>query len=90
MGRGNRVAVTAAAEGWVADCGPGAEPNLGNSLRALGQNPAGALDIGGACKGATNEARKLGIFGLVGQELFWGGDHIDDAIAWPRDGRLTR
>jgi hypothetical protein len=26
----------------------------------------------------------------VGQELFWGGDHIDDAIAWPRDGRLTR
>ena len=36
-GTWNRVAVTAAAEGWVADCGPGAEPNLGDSSPALGR-----------------------------------------------------
>jgi 2-hydroxychromene-2-carboxylate isomerase len=103
----NRVAILAAAEGWVADytratyrrwfqegLEPGIDPNLGDSLRELGQDPArvimraGADDIGEAYDAATNEARALGIFGsptfAVGRELFWGDDRLDDAIAWWR------
>jgi 2-hydroxychromene-2-carboxylate isomerase len=38
---------------------------------------------------ATDEARKLGIFGaptfVVGKELFWGDDRLEDAIAWYRN-----
>ena len=35
---------------------------------------------------ATATARELGIFGsptfVVGRELFWGDDRLDDAMAW--------
>ncbi|MBZ0261544.1 MAG: DsbA family protein, partial [Hyphomicrobiales bacterium] len=35
---------------------------------------------------ATDEARSLGIFGsptfVVGKELFWGDDRLEDALAW--------
>jgi 2-hydroxychromene-2-carboxylate isomerase len=36
----------------------------------------------------TDRARELGIFGsptfVVGQELFWGDDRLEDAIAWSK------
>jgi 2-hydroxychromene-2-carboxylate isomerase len=36
----------------------------------------------------TEAARRLGIFGsptfVVGRELFWGDDRLEDAIAWTR------
>ncbi len=103
----NRVAVLAATEGWVAEYAraayrrwfleglePGIDPNLGDSLRELGQDPARVMaraaadDIGEAYDAATNEARELGVFGsptfVVGRELFWGDDRLDDAIAWWR------
>ena len=42
---------------------------------------------------ATEEARTLGIFGsptfVVGHELFWGNDRLDDAITWYRRGTLA-
>src|ERR1700722_10333571 len=107
----NRVAILGAAEGGVAEYGqaaclrwfrdgsaPGSEPNLGDSLRELGQDSARVVsraegdEIGAAYDAATGEARDLGIFGtptfVVGRELFWGDDHLDDAIAWYRSGRL--
>jgi 2-hydroxychromene-2-carboxylate isomerase len=35
---------------------------------------------------ATDRARRLGIFGsptfVVGQEIFWGDDRLEDALAW--------
>ena len=39
----------------------------------------------------TQRARELGIFGapsfVVGDELFWGNDRLEDALAWASDGR---
>jgi 2-hydroxychromene-2-carboxylate isomerase len=42
-------------------------------------------------RAATEEARRLGIFGaptvVVGEELFWGNDRLEAAIAWWRGAR---
>ena len=109
----NRVAVLAASEGWIAGyaCAtyrrwfrdglePGAEPNLGDTLRELQQDPGHVLErangdeIGQSFEAATGEARGLGIFGsptfVVDRELFWGDDRLEDAIAWHRSGKLVR
>ena len=61
-------------------------------LAAIGQDAERVLkraasdEIGARYASATDEARKLGIFGAptfaVGQELFWGDDRLEDAIAW--------
>ena len=79
---------------------PGSEPNLSDSLREIGQEPrrvierAASAEIGEAYEAATDEARKLGIFGsptfAIGRELFWGDDRLDDAIAWYRRHSLAR
>jgi 2-hydroxychromene-2-carboxylate isomerase len=61
-------------------------------LSGLGRNPEATLS--GADLPATHEAlaartqvaRDLGVFGaptfVVGRELFWGDDRLDDAISW--------
>jgi 2-hydroxychromene-2-carboxylate isomerase len=79
---------------------PGVEPNLSVSLEKCGQEPTRVLsraeqgDIGDAYEAATAEARELGIFGsptfVVGNELFWGDDRLDDAMAWNRSRTLAR
>jgi 2-hydroxychromene-2-carboxylate isomerase len=61
-------------------------------LQSLGREPAGVLERAqspaskDALKQQTEEARRLGIFGapslVVGGELFWGNDRLDEAIAW--------
>ncbi|MBV8456239.1 MAG: DsbA family protein [Acetobacteraceae bacterium] len=42
--------------------------------------------IGRQLRERTDEARALGIFGVptfvVGKELFWGDDRLEDAIEW--------
>ena len=78
---------------------PALEPNLSASLREVGQDPARVVEqarserIGQAYDAATDEARRLGIFGsptfAVHGELFWGDDRLDDALRWLRHGRLT-
>ena len=65
----------------------GEDPNLSNSLREIGQDPdrvislAGSEDAEDAYRAATDEARKLGIFGspsfAVGDEIFWGDDRLE-------------
>lgn len=72
----------------------GSEPNLSRSIEACGHTPGRVIDLANSPAGtegldaATAEARQLGIFGsptfVVGQELFWGDDRLDDAIAWAR------
>jgi 2-hydroxychromene-2-carboxylate isomerase len=107
----NRVAILATEEGWAPayvhatyrcwfEKGqqPGSEPNLSDSVREAGQDPARVLSqaggetIGHAYSAATDEARRLGIFGsptfVVGSELFWGDDRLEDAIQWQRQGSL--
>lgn len=77
---------------------PAMEPNLSASLREVGQDPVRAVErarsdrIGQVYEAATNEARKLGVFGsptfAVNGELFWGDDRLDDALSWLKHGSL--
>jgi 2-hydroxychromene-2-carboxylate isomerase len=78
---------------------PGMEPNLSASLGEVGQDPARVVGqarsvrIGGVYDAATDEARRLNIFGsptfAVKGELFWGDDRLDDAICWLKHGSLV-
>jgi 2-hydroxychromene-2-carboxylate isomerase len=72
----------------------GSEPNLSRSLTELGQDPARVLALAESettrslLVEETEEAKRLGIFGsptfVVGNELFWGDDRLEDAITWAR------
>jgi 2-hydroxychromene-2-carboxylate isomerase len=76
----------------------GSEPNVSESLRECNQDPERVLILargehGERClEAATAEARKLNIFGsptfVVGGELFWGDDRLEDAINWFRSGQV--
>lgn len=81
--------------------GTGGEENLRASLaECVGQGrdvdrilgAADGADVGRELDAATDEARRLGVFGsptfAVGIELFWGDDHLEDAIRWARRGSL--
>lgn len=70
----------------------GAEPNISNSLSAVGQDPetikaqAFGEETHAALLAETDIARSLGIFGapsfVVEGELFWGDDRMEDAAAF--------
>ncbi|GKY88212.1 2-hydroxychromene-2-carboxylate isomerase [Sinisalibacter aestuarii] len=108
----NQVALVGMAEGWgkayVIEAYrrwfqqgqmAGSEPNLSQSIAAVGQDPARVLaraeadDTVEALAEATQDAAAAGLFGVpsfvVAGELFWGDDRLDDAIAWARAGRLA-
>jgi 2-hydroxychromene-2-carboxylate isomerase len=80
--------------------GNGGEENLRAALAACGQGgqadrilaTAESEEIVRALDQETEEARALGVFGspsfVVGGELFWGDDHLEDAIEWACQGRL--
>jgi 2-hydroxychromene-2-carboxylate isomerase len=78
----------------------GGEPNLSASLRDIGQDPARVLalantaDTNNRLLAETDIARRLGIFGsptfVVGSELFWGDDRVEDAVSWYRHGEVRR
>jgi 2-hydroxychromene-2-carboxylate isomerase len=107
----NRIALIGAREGWCADYVRAAyrqwfgeakdastEPNVSESLREVGQEPARVIALASSdqieadLQSETEQARSLGIFGAptfaVGQEIFWGDDRLDDAVRWHRDGGL--
>jgi 2-hydroxychromene-2-carboxylate isomerase len=109
----NLVATVGTHEGWGADFvraayrrwfqlgqETGSEPNVSESLRDVGQDPARVLalatseDIKAALTAETDAARELGIFGsptfAVDRELFWGDDRLEDAISWCRSRRVER
>jgi 2-hydroxychromene-2-carboxylate isomerase len=76
----------------------GSDPNLSESLREIGQSRDRVLELanspetGAAYDAATDEARKINIFGaptfVARGEIFWGDDRLDDAIAWHRGAKL--
>ncbi len=78
----------------------GSEPNVSESLRSIGQYAARVLPLAesegtkAALSEETDAARALGVFGsptfVVGGELFWGDDRLEDAISWARTGRVAR
>ncbi|HQU90514.1 MAG TPA: DsbA family protein, partial [Denitromonas sp.] len=65
-------------------------------LEALGLPAAELIDAAQtpdnklALRGQTEQAATLGIFGaptfLVGGEMFWGNDRLEDALAWASRG----
>ena len=70
----------------------GVGDNLEAALRELGKNPdaviakAKTAEIIKAVEEQTGKAQSLGIFGspsfIVGEELFWGDDRLEEAIDW--------
>lgn len=70
----------------------GEEPNLSQSLRDIGLDAEQILSkaqtepITDALGKATSEAMELGVFGspsfVVGTEVFWGDDRLEDALDW--------
>ncbi len=79
---------------------PGSDPNLSESLQEIGQDPqrvvalANSEEVESAFMAETDAARSLGIFGsptfVVGDQLFWGDDRLDDAISWANHGQVVR
>jgi 2-hydroxychromene-2-carboxylate isomerase len=71
---------------------PGTPENLRAVLQAIGQDAdtciaqASEAPTKQAYAASTDRARQLGIFGsptfVVGEEIFWGGDRLEDALAW--------
>ena len=76
----------------------GMEPNLSDSLREIGEDPRRVIplaeggEIARAYTAATDEARRLGIFGaptfVAHGEVFWGDDRLEDAVTWHQRGTL--
>lgn len=73
---------------------PGTEASLRETLGSIGQDAQACLLRAGekATKqeylARTDRARQLGLFGsptfVVGEEIFWGDDRLEDALAWCR------
>lgn len=73
---------------------PGSPEALRAVLQALGRDAeqcirrASDADVQQAYAAATDRARQLGLFGsptfVVGDEIFWGDDRLEDALAWCR------
>jgi len=71
---------------------PGSEPNVSESLREIGQDSERILELasgeetGEVYSCQTESAQSKGIFGnpsfIVGGELFWGDDRLEDAVRW--------
>ena len=71
---------------------PGSPEALRAVLQALGRDAeqcirrASDADVTQAYAAATDRARQLGLFGsptfVVGDEIFWGDDRLEDALAW--------
>ena len=70
----------------------GSDDNLREALGTLGLDAAQVLQLANspenkeALKAQTPRAIERGIFGapsfVVGNELFWGDDRLEDAMAW--------
>jgi 2-hydroxychromene-2-carboxylate isomerase len=70
------------------------EPDIAAALAEVGQDPEHVLPMARAESAkqalveATDTAKRLGLFGsptfVVGSELFWGDDRLEQAIDWSR------
>lgn len=80
--------------------GTGGAENLHAALTACGLeaqvdrilDTAESEEVASALDAATEEARQFGVFGspsfVVGPEVFWGDDRLEDAMQWALHGRL--
>jgi len=75
------------------------DEQIGAALKEVGQNPERIIALArgdglqAELASATERAKELGVFGsptfVVGDEVFWGDDRLDDAITWAQKGALT-
>ena len=74
------------------------DKQIGDVLEEMGQSPDRVIALARTealqndlCA-ETERAKELGVFGsptfVVGREVFWGDDRLDDAISWARQGAL--
>jgi 2-hydroxychromene-2-carboxylate isomerase len=73
---------------------------IADLLTALGVDPMPVMaraqsdEIKGKLRAQTDEAQRRGIFGapsfVAGEELFWGNDRLEQAIAWTRHDANAR
>jgi 2-hydroxychromene-2-carboxylate isomerase len=80
---------------WTEDVIIGTEENIRRSLESLGKDVALTLAAAQAdnnkqaLRHQTEKAKTLGIFGsptfIVGNELFWGDDRLEDALDFYRE-----
>jgi 2-hydroxychromene-2-carboxylate isomerase len=79
---------------------PSLPPSLPSTLVQIGQDPERVIAASEreatslAYKEATDEARRLNVFGsptfVVYGEVFWGDDRLEDAIRWAKKAPLAR
>jgi 2-hydroxychromene-2-carboxylate isomerase len=77
---------------WFEDLAGAREPNVPEVVSSTGHDPGRVIRAAQservirALQQATDEARKIGVFGapsfVVDDEVFWGDDRMEDAIAW--------
>lgn len=80
---------------WTQGTQIGTETNIRGALAAVGQDPeatiqrARSTEIKEALKAQTALAAAKGIFGsptfMVGEEMFWGDDRLEQAMQWAKD-----
>jgi 2-hydroxychromene-2-carboxylate isomerase len=78
---------------------PSLPPSLPSALEQIGQDPQRVLALSASesmdspYKEATDEARRLNVFGsptfVVNGEVFWGDDRLEDAILWAKKATLA-
>ena len=76
---------------------PGMDDNLESMLREMGKDAdtilfrISAPEMEAKMAASADEARALGLFGsphfVVGKEVFWGDDRLEDAFSWAKAER---
>lgn len=79
---------------------PGMHGNMRAMLREMGKDVDAILsrlqapEMDAKLAASADEARALGLFGsphfVVGQEIFWGDDRLEDAFSWAKEGRVLK
>ncbi|HUH84385.1 MAG TPA: 2-hydroxychromene-2-carboxylate isomerase [Stellaceae bacterium] len=83
---------------FLEDKAPGEPQHLASILRGLDKDPdkvvesANSQRVKDKYEAETDVARRLGIFGsptfVVGGEIFWGDDRLEDALDWAQSQRV--
>lgn len=78
---------------------PGSDGNLRRMLSEMGKDAdailsrIAATDMDAKMTASADEARALGLFGsphfVVGKEVFWGDDRLEDAFSWAKAVQAT-
>ncbi|MFC3457353.1 2-hydroxychromene-2-carboxylate isomerase [Massilia haematophila] len=84
-------------QNWVEDLDIDAPANVLRALDGLVDDPRGVVAAAllepnkARLRASTEEAQARGVFGgptmFAGDEMFWGNDRLEDAIAWAASGR---